>query len=89
MRLAGVSGDLVKDKEELKNSLEKVLKNKDIAVLLLTSNLVNMCKDCILSIKLKLKKPLIAEIPGTGNINESGDSMFDYIHKATGMNISF
>ena len=89
MRLAGVGGSLVKSEEELKNSLESVLKNKDIAVLLLTSNLVNMCKDYILDIKLKLKRPLIAEIPVTGSINESGNSMFDYIHKATGMNVTF
>lgn len=89
MRLAGVEGALVKTEEELKSSLQEVLENKDIAVLLLTSDLVNMCKEYILNIKLKLKMPLIAEIPGNRNIDEPGSSVFGYIHKATGMNISF
>lgn len=89
MRLAGVGGTLVKNKEDLKESLEKALERDDIAVILLTSKLIDTYKDYILNIKLGLKKPLIVEIPGNTDINESGKSIVSYIHKTTGMNISF
>ena len=89
MRLAGVGGELVKKSEDLKEALKKVLEREDVAVILLTSKLVSTCKDYILNVKLNLKKPLIVEIPGNADINESGRSIVDYIHKTTGMDISF
>lgn len=89
MRLAGAGGELVKNPEDLKETLRKILEREDIAVILLTSKLVSTCKDYILNVKLNLKKPLIVEIPGNTDISESGKSIVDYIHKTTGMDISF
>lgn len=93
MRLAGVDGSIVHKASELKDSLNNLINNEEIGVILLSSSLVKLCKNYILSIKLNMKKPLIVEIPdrysSEASMMQSFSSMADYVHKATGMSIGF
>ncbi len=89
MRLAGVNGALVQTEEELKNNLREVLEDSKIAIVLLTSNVVGMCKEYVLDLKLRIKSPLLVEIPSGTDAGKYGGSMVDYIHKTTGMTVSF
>ena len=63
MRLAGIEGVVVHERQEVLEVLEKVLHREDVAVILMTTRLVETCPEVISELKLKLKKPLIEEIP--------------------------
>ena len=89
MRLSGVDGTLVKTAAELKDKLGDVLRDDEIAVILLTRKAVDMCKDYVLDLKLRLKKPLIVEIPSGPDVSESGRSLAEFIHRTTGVSVSF
>ena len=59
MRLAGIEGVVVHERQEVLEVLEKVLHREDVAVILMTTRLVETCPEVISELKLKLKKPLI------------------------------
>ena len=69
MRLAGVEGAVVHERDELKEALNKALADKDIGILLLTEKFGREFPEIIDNVKLNRKLPLIVEIPyshGTG-----------------------
>ncbi len=87
MRLAGIEGVIVHGQSEIRDALQKAAENKDIAVVLITEKLVDMCKDMVYDYKLNRKQPLIVEIPdrhATSNITETISS---YIESAIGLKI--
>ena len=55
----GIPGVVVHKELEIKNALNEALKDEDIAVILITENLVKICRDFIYDIKLNHSKPLI------------------------------
>ena len=63
MRLAGIEGVVVHERQEVLEVLEKVLHREDVAVILMTTRLVETCPEVISELKLKLKKPLIVTDP--------------------------
>ena len=65
MRLAGVEGAVVHEREALKNELDKVLADKSIGIILLTEKFGREFPEIIDDVKLERKLPLIIEIPGT------------------------
>ena len=70
MRLAGVDGVVVHEKQELRDALETAMNDKSIGIILLTERFGREFPDLIDEIKLKRKMPLLIEIPdrhGTGN----------------------
>ena len=69
MRLAGVEGVVVHERDELKDALEKAIANKEIGILLLTEKFGREFPQIVDDVKLNHKTPLITEIPdrqGTG-----------------------
>ena len=69
MRLAGVDGAVVHERDELKRELDKVLADKSIGIILLTEKFGREFPEIIDNVKLERKLPLIVEIPdrhGTG-----------------------
>ncbi|MGN0383743.1 MAG: V-type ATP synthase subunit F, partial [Eubacterium sp.] len=69
MRLAGVEGIVVHEKQELKAALDNVIADKEIGILLLTEKFGRTFPEIIDDIKLNRRLPLIVEIPdrhGTG-----------------------
>lgn len=63
MRLAGVEGAVVHERDELKEALNKALADKDIGILLLTEKFGREFPEIIDNVKLNRKLPLIVEIP--------------------------
>ena len=55
MRLAGIEGVVVHERQEVLEVLEKVLHREDVAVILMTTRLVETCPEVISELKLKLK----------------------------------
>lgn len=87
MRLAGIETVVLHQREEVIAKLAELIKDKEIAIILLTTIIVNLCPDVISNYKLELKSPLLVEIPdrhGSANIGETIDS---YISESIGVKL--
>ena len=87
MRLAGIEGVVVHERQEVLEVLEKVLHREDVAVILMTTRLVETCPEVISELKLKLKKPLIEEIPDRHGSAKSGETIDRYVSEAIGVKL--
>ena len=63
MRLAGVDGIVIHEREELRTALEDVLADKTVGIVLLTEKLGREFPDLIDTFRLERKMPLLVEIP--------------------------
>ena len=87
MRLAGIEGVDVHARQEVLEVLEKVLHREDVAVILMTTRLVETCPEVISELKLKLKKPLIEEIPDRHGSAKIGETIDRYVSEAIGVKL--
>ena len=87
MRLAGLEGVVVHERQEVLEVLEKVLHREDVAVILMTTRLVETCPEVISELKLKLKKPLIEEIPDRHGSAKIGETIDRYVSEAIGVKL--
>lgn len=87
MRLAGINGIVVHESEEVKNALNNAIDIEDIAVVLITEKLVQLCSDMIYDIKLNRQRPLIVEIPDRHGNGRAKDSITRYVRDAIGVKI--
>lgn len=87
MRLAGIEGVVVHEEAEVKEALDKAMKNKDIAIILITHKLVELCADIIYDLKLNCKCPLIVEIPDRHATSHITTVISKYVEDAIGIKI--
>ncbi len=87
MRLAGISGVMVKGVEETRKALLEAVQIEDVAIVLITENLVKLCEDLVYELKMKCHKPLIVEIPDGKSGGRKKDSITRYIRDAIGLKI--
>ena len=87
MRLAGIEGVVVHERQEVLEVLEKVLHREDVAVILMTTRLVETCPEVISELKLRLKKPLIEEIPDRHGSAKIGETIDRYVSEASGVKL--
>lgn len=87
MRLAGIEGVVVHEPEEVKAALNKAIANNDIAIILMTEKLINLCKETVYDLKLNRKRPLIVEIPDRHATSQITTSISRYVQEAIGIKI--
>lgn len=87
MRLAGIEGVVVHERQEVLEELEKAMHMEDVAIILMTTKLIQTCPDVISELKLKLKKPLIAEIPDRHGSAKIGETIDRYVSEAIGVKL--
>lgn len=87
LRLAGIEGVVVHERHEMLETLEKALHDEDIAIVLITTKLIELCPDVISEIKLKQKKPLIVEIPDRHGDSKIGETIDRYVSEAIGVKL--
>ncbi len=87
LRLAGVDGVVVHNKDEVLAALDNYTKQDDVAIILMTTNVVNLCPDLISDLKLKLLKPLLVEIPDRHGSVKIGEVIDSYISEAIGVKL--
>ena len=87
MRLAGIQGVVVHEREEMDKALNDALEMEDVAVILITETLMRLCPERIYDIKLNRKKPLIVEIPDRHGNGRTKDSITRYVREAIGVKI--
>ena len=79
MRLAGINGVVVHQPDEVKRELENAIKDKDIAIILMTEKLVKLCSELVYDIKLNHKSPLIVEIPDRHATSQITETINNYV----------
>lgn len=87
LRLAGIEGVVVHERHEMLEILEKALHDEDIAIVLITTKLIELCPDVISEIKLKQKKPLLVEIPDRHGDSKIGETIDRYVSEAIGVKL--
>lgn len=87
MRLAGVEGSVVHEKEELKAKLDEVLADKEIGIILLTEKFSREFPDIIDNVKLERRLPLIVEIPDRHGTGRKADFITSYVNEAIGLRL--
>ena len=87
MRLAGVDGAVVHERDELRRELDKVLADKSIGIILLTENFGREFPEIIDHVKLERKLPLIVEIPDRHGTGRKPDFITSYVNEAIGLKL--
>ncbi|NLZ80226.1 MAG: ATP synthase subunit F [Clostridiales bacterium] len=87
MRLVGVDGCVVHEKQEFKAVLDKALSDKNIGIILINEKFAREYSDLVNDIKLNRKLPLIIEIPDRHGTGRRPDFITDYINEAVGLKL--
>ena len=87
MRLAGVEGAVVHEKQELKEQIEQVLSDKEIGILLLTEKFGRDFPDVIDEVKLNHRLPLVVEVPDRHGTGRAPDFVTSYVNEAIGIKL--
>ena len=85
MRLAGVDGVVVHEKEEFHSAFDEAVADENTAVLLVTEKLVNLDPSYIEEYKISAKTPLIVELPDRHGSNRPDDYIMSYVRDAIGV----
>ena len=83
MRLAGVDGIVIHEREELRTALE----DKTVGIVLLTEKLGREFPDLIDTFRLERKMPLLVEIPDRHGTGRKKDFITSYITEAIGLKL--
>lgn len=87
MRLAGVEGVVVHEREELKAELDKVLADKEVGIVLLTEKFGRDYPEIVNEVKLAHRVPLFVEIPDRHGTGRSKNFITDYVNEAIGLKL--
>ena len=87
MRLAGITGVVLKTREEALEEFNDCLNNKEIGILILTENIFNLISEEVMEVKLKNTFPLIVEIPDRRGLKRDPNFITNYINESIGINI--
>lgn len=86
LRLAGVEGAVVHEKEQLKEELDRVMADKEVGIVLLTEKFGRDYPDLINQVKLS-KMPLFVEIPDRHGTGRKPNFITSYVNEAIGLKL--
>ena len=86
LRLAGVEGAVVHEKEQLKEELDKVMADKEVGIVLLTEKFGRDYPDLVNQVKLS-KMPLFVEIPDRHGTGRKPNFITSYVNEAIGLKL--
>lgn len=86
MRLAGIKGQLLQKDENALDEIEKISRNEDVGIILITPGVAKRLGSSLTELKKK-NLPLITEIPDSDPQNDSSDNVTDYIRNAVGVKL--
>lgn len=87
LRLVGIDGVVVHEREELLQQLDLYYNDPDVAIVLVTTLVLKLDEKEILSRKLNQTRPLIVEIPDRHDSVDIGEVIDSYIREAIGLKI--
>ncbi|MBR3269588.1 MAG: V-type ATP synthase subunit F [Oscillospiraceae bacterium] len=87
MRLAGIEGTLVHEREELLEALGNAMQKQNIAVVMLTEKLAALCETELTGIKERNTTPLVVVIPDRHGSADMTASISRYLAETVGIHI--
>ncbi|MEW9123659.1 MAG: V-type ATP synthase subunit F [Thermotaleaceae bacterium] len=87
MRLAGIEGVVLHEKEAVLKELTSVKEDKTIGILIVTEKILNMAKAEFMNLKISTNCPLIVEIPDRHGFSREKDYITRYIKDSIGIKI--
>ena len=84
MRLVGIEGAVVHEREEFLTEFDRALSDRDCAILLITEKAADLCTERVEEHKLSGKMPLIVELPDRHGTSRGEDSILKYVKDAIG-----
>ena len=87
MRLAGVEGAVVHEREALRRELDKACADPDIAIIVLTEKFGREFPELIDSIRLSRSLPLLIEIPDRHGTLRGENFITTYVNEAIGVKL--
>jgi len=87
MRLVGIDGVIVHELKEFLSALETALTDESIAIILVTTKLVELAPKIISELKLTQPKKLIVEIPDRHGNSKIGEAIDRYVSEAIGIKL--
>lgn len=87
MRLAGIDGVVVHERNALREALENAMNDKTIGIILLTEKFGREFPDLIDEIKLERTMPLLIEIPDRHGTGRKKDFITSYVNEAIGLKL--
>ena len=87
MRLTGVDGIVVHEREELRKAIEDAMNDKTIGIILLTEKFGREFPDLIDEITLERTMPLLIAIPDRHGTGRKKDFITSYVNEAIGLKL--
>lgn len=87
LRLVGIEGQVVHKRREFLDLLESKMKDPGIAVILLTTKIIELAPEIVSEIKLRQSKPLLVEIPDRHGDSKIGETIDRYVSEAVGVKL--
>jgi len=87
MRLAGIKGVLVHEREEILAAIEDACSNEDIGILLVTELLAEKVAEELKAVRLDATKPIVTIIPDRHGERRRSDYITSYIKESIGLKI--
>ncbi len=84
LRLAGIEGRLIKDNENIEESIDKLIEKKEVGIIIVSEDIANDNKTYIMEKKLQEKDTLIIQIPEPEGSKDSNYIM-EHIQKTIGI----
>ena len=85
LRLAGIEGRLIKEDENVQETIDNLIKKKDIGIIIISEDLAEENRNYIMEKKTERKDTLIIQIPEPEGSKDSNYIM-EYIQKTIGIN---
>lgn len=83
MRLAGIQGEIVKDKEDVLRRLHACVEDPEIGIVMLSKEVMMLAEKDIMELKLETDETLIVQIPELGKAME--DRITKYVRESIGV----
>lgn len=87
MRLAGINGVLVHERDEILAALQDACSSKDIGILLVTEMLAEKISNELKTVRLDRSKPIVTIIPDRHGERRRSDYITNYIKESIGLKI--
>jgi len=86
-RYAGVPGDYVETPEEAKAALERVTRQADIGILIITDAVADQIREAVNAVRFTLALPLVVEVPSPAGPSPLRQDLLALIREAVGIRV--
>ena len=86
-RYAGVPGDFVESPDEAKAALERVTRQPDIGILIITDTVADGIREEVNAVRFKHAKPLVVEVPGITGPSDKRQDLLALLREAVGIRV--